>query len=344
MLPMTSFRLHACVQRLLGDTGTDRQLIRFLFILSRGSGQLVTDLMESAYVRNRTVFAKRQHQAQERFFELRRQLEAFPLGQIFHEAIELRQGLETLRADLEAAGGAKGMTFVFSLQSDLEQFYTAFETYLRGREDEAFSALLADAGHLYEHLSAVRRVLEGICQSFGHGRPVAPGAARLTLHFAELPRYADLAGRLDALAVVYHEAAGLFGINTESAPLEIVKVETGGLWMCVDGAAPAIRLVTRLVERYAAFLYQRLRSGEEDTPPTERITASQSLINLADELSRGAAPRHSEERMRESAVVLRDAFTALLAGAAEVHVNGDLHRVEPDDETRFEAHGLALTG
>lgn len=324
---MTSFRFHERVQRLLDDTGTDRQLVRFLFILARGYGHLAAELMEAFYIRNRTLFSKRQQQALERFNEVRAQLEAFPLGQVFHEAIELRRGLDALRKELEAEGGPQGAAFTSGLQADLERFYNAFETFLRSRDDEAFANLLNDAGHLYEHLSAVRRALEGVCRALGHTTPPAPGTERLTLYFEDAPSFTSLAERLGALDTAYREVAPMMSVDPDVEPLELVKVETGGLWICVDGAAGPIGVVGRLVQRYANFLYHRLGTGGGDVPPAERITASQSLINLADELQRAGAPTHPEARTRECAVRLRDAFVRLLEGTSTVHINGGTHGV-----------------
>ena len=185
---MTSYQLREHLAKVLDLVGTDHTLVKYIFILSWGYDQIAGELSELLYLRNRTIFAKKQQNAQEKFFELRKQAESFPLGQIFHEAIKLQTELERLEDVFQHTQDKA----IRETRSQVERFYKAFEEYAKDSTDQKFSDLMLEATQLNSFLSITRKVFSTIEQVLLPAASEAPEVARLALLFEQRQHFSIL--------------------------------------------------------------------------------------------------------------------------------------------------------
>ncbi|GIV60361.1 hypothetical protein GQ464_000430 [Rhodocaloribacter litoris] len=328
---MTTIELRQHIDALLAALGNDRVLPRYIFILARGYQQLADELMELVHVRNRTQFFKKQQVTQDRFYDVRKQSDTFPPGHVFHEAIQLLELLERVRA----AFATEEEQAIREVHALVERFYGAAEQYARSGNDEAFAALLTEASHLYPSLISMRRLL-GTLRAVLFDEAEASGAeASLSVHFRHARTYGAVVEKLASLERAYLEICDAAEVSTEAYPLKIAKVETGGverggLWVVVRGEAHILDVLGSLIGRFALFLYRRLATGEGQVFISDRVLANQALVNLTDELERIGYRFGSREeaRLQKTALLLRRDLVTLLAGEPSVRVNDQLFEVE----------------
>lgn len=317
---MTTYEFDRHVQRLLDATSTDLYSTKYLLILARGYEHIAEDLSEVIYAKNRTFFSKTQVLSQERFRDLRKQAEAFPLGQVFHELIALKKAIAAL---IDAFSEGEH-TFLRDLEHQVNTFYEALEVYVRTNKERAFSLLINEATQLYTTVSSARRVLVMLKEALVLPVPDPDeGWRSLSMSYYTEQAMRHVYDKLRALEQAYNKLCELARVSREAYPLTIVKIETGSLWICVRGEARMMSVLKALVERYALFLYHRFSAEDGAYSMADRVTATQSLVNLADELERiGLSDVATDEaRLRKSALVLREALTTLLAGEHTIRVD-----------------------
>jgi len=316
---MTSYELNQHMDTVLRAIGIDRVLTKYIFILARGYEHLTSELTELLYSRNRTLFSKKQQNSQDKFIEIRKQSETFPVGLIFHEAIQLKSELERLSGHFK-----EGTDKVFQdLALQVDQFYKAQEDYARNGDEHYFTMLMAEAKHLYSLISATRQAFSTLRNATMTTEEAKPDQQRFSMWFKYVDTFSTLVLKLGALERLYLEVCKLIRVGSDAYPLQVIKVETGSLWVCVEGHKRAIEMMGSLVERYTLFLYRRLASGEAAAAISDRVLATQSLVNLVDELERTSENGMvvEEAQLQKSALVLRRDLVALVAGEPSVRIN-----------------------
>lgn len=340
---MTTFELREHLDVLLSVINIDRVLPKYVFILSRGYLHIAGDLTELLYSRNRTIFSKKQQSALDTFHDVRKQSDKFPLGQIFHEAIQLQETLEALGTTFEPVGNAA----LLDMQGRVERFYRAFESFARMGDDKSFCQLMSESHHLYPTLMNTRQVASMLRDAVL--REDGDGAGRLSLFFKHAASFAAVVDKLAALERGYLALATLMGVSVETYPLDVVKIETagletGGLWVLVQGHPRVMDVYGALLERFALFLYRRLAVGADGGTISDRVLASQSLVNLTDELERIGMRQllREEARLQKTALTLRRDFVTLFAGSPSIRINETPFEVEPPAWDNYIAESLQL--
>ncbi len=328
---MTSFELREHLDEMLAVISIDRVLPKYIFILARGYQQISQELIELLYTRNRTLFSKKQQFTQDKFFEIRKQSDTFPLGHIFHEGITLMETLRRVQGAFEEVEDRA----VRELTAQAESFYEAAERYARSGSDESFAALLIEAGHLYPTLITFRHLFFTMRQMLAQDEEVDRGKAQLSLFFKHSRSFGAVVGKLASLERAFLELCRLTDVPDDARTLQVVKIETGGpdtggLWVSVVGEARIIDVLGALIGRYALFLFRRLAAADPETLISDRVLANQSLVNLMDELERVGfrALLSDESTLQKTALMLRRDFVTLLAGEPSVQVNGEPFEVD----------------
>lgn len=344
---MTTFQLRTQLDDLLGLVSPQRILMKYMQVLARGFEHISEVLSDQLHLTNRTLFSKKHIAARDATHELRKQTEAFPMGQIFHEAIELRSTLGAMRPVLSA--DAAGI--VDQMQQHADAFYKAFERFARTGDDEAFVLLLHEARRAFGIFLTARQSFEAVRASLGDGRdaPVPPGRGRLSLWFEATASFDGVALKMPALDRAYGELCALTSTSSDAYPLELSKMESAGpqssgLWLSVTGEAAVVSMLASLFGGYAQFLYRRFTAGDRIATASERVLSTQSLINLTDELERAGLSQvvHDDARMKDAALSLRREFVTLLLGEPAVHVNGRVYEVVEGERGRFIAESADL--
>jgi len=267
------------------------------------------------------------------------------MGQIFHEAIEIQHTLDRLRSFFDGIED-RALT---ELYFQCERFYNAFELFARSSDDKTFAGLLLEANQIYPNLVMIRHVFSTFQQVLAQDKEMQPELNQLSLFFQQTKVYGTIVDKLASLERAYLEVCSLGDILAETFPLQVIKIETaahdsGGLWICVRGEKRVIDVLGTLVGRFANFLFRRLSTGNNEVPISDRVLATQSLVNLTDELERGGFSNilDDEARLQKSALLIRRELVTLLAGEPVVKINGEQFQVDQPDRPNYITQSLRL--
>lgn len=342
---MTSFVFKSHLDALIEATDTSQHLIKYLFVLSRGYEQVASDLTDVLHVKNRTLFSKQQMDTQERFYEYRRHADAFPIGQVFNEVMALQATVQAMREGL----GAEDDLFLDTLEGLVRDFYGALEACVKSNDEVVFVKLMGEAHHLYPVLMTARQLVQTMKRALHEARAddLSPEEQTLTIVYEEPQTYARLVGKLTALQQAYDKLGTITETAADVQPLDLIHIESGSLLLTVRGDACLIEILTGLITRFAAFVYNRFGARGGATSIPERVMATQLLVNLADELDRAGfhAPLDDEPALKRAALAMRDLLAALIVGEPSVALNGERYHVEPAARDRYRAESeRILTG
>ncbi|HET6568570.1 MAG TPA: hypothetical protein VFG50_11450 [Rhodothermales bacterium] len=330
---MTSYEISKHLQSFLNATGADRSLTKYLFIVAKGYEKVISELMEVLQAKNRSFFSMKQQSSMEKFAELKRHADTFPLGQIFHDTIELQNLLKTLAT----AFNANEAHYFREMSRQVDSFYEVFEKLVRAPSREAFTALLPEAHQLYTVLMASRQFISAMRLALEQQGTPLPGRARLALMFETTTAYGAIIRKLSALQTAYDEVCGVAGVSTSEHPLTVIKLEAASLWVCVEGEQTSMQVLTSLIESFALFWYHRFTSEDRMAGCSDRVSATQALVSLADELERVGIMHVSQEavEIRDAALVLRQVLLELLESEPAIRVNDKLFSVDAALKSRY---------
>ena len=315
---MTTYELTQHLHTLLRATDKDRHFVRYIFVLARAYDRLVSPSINSIPSRNRTLFSRKHHAVRDALYEVRRQSETFPVGQIFHELIRLREEVRQLTAHFEGVGTEQEALQGFA--TDLHGFYEAFEQFVRSASDEAFGALMRTAHHLHLRLQMLRQVLRLICTALDGSTTPREGCQTLTLLFEAGDDYARVLARLQVVEAAYRELVELTGITEPALAVQRLEVDRR-MRLSVEGEARLIEVLTGLLERYV--LVRAHLDGSADDQVGYRVGATQSLINLVDALKQAGLTEmlDDEPRLKSCALELYRALESLVSDGALLQIN-----------------------
>jgi hypothetical protein len=337
---MNAKELRQHLDTVLGVIGIDRVLTKYVFILARGYHFIAMEMYEVVYSKNRTIFSRKQVGAQEKFYEIRKQIETFPLGQIFHEAIQLVNTLDKLQDTFEDNRSFR------ELKTYVERFYKAFEAFARAGDDQVFAQMMIEANFLYSALSAMRQAFQSVFEevSLPEAR-TEQGQARLELAFSQGRLLPTTVLRMVSVEQAYQTLCELAGVSLQTYPLRVVHMEnTDELWLCAEGERHVMALLTSLMERYCQFLYRRLTLQDQSSAMADKVMATQSLVNLVDELERSPFQQKApdEEALQQIALHLRKQFIGLVACEPLIRINGHTYAADEPTRDNFMAEGQGL--
>ncbi len=323
---MTSHEISKHLQSLLDATGADRALTKYLFVLAKGHDKVSNELTAVLQAKSRSFFFMHQQTTQEKFAELRRHADTFPLGQIFHDIIELQNLLKSLATAFEA-----NESHVFrEMSRHVASFYEVFEQLVRAPSRETFVNLLPEAHHLYTVIVTSRQFITAMIQVLQQQSPMLPSKARLSLMFETTSAFSGIIRKLSALETSYQEICRVTDVSTQEHPLTVVKLEAASLWACVEGEKGAIEVLTSLIESFALFWYHRFTSEDRAVDCSDRVSATQTLVSLADLLERAGIMNVSVDavEIRDAALVLRKTLLELLENEPMIRVNDKPYSVD----------------
>ena len=247
---------------------------------------------------------------------------------------------------MKEAFGDEHERFVDTISTQLGDLYAALEQCVKSPDDAAFIALMQEAHHLYPMMTTARDVFLMVRRGLIRKNEVPPSddEEQLALVFAADQSYDGVVDKMAALKRAYAEVADLVQVNVREHPLRLVQVETGSLWLTVQGHRRVVGVLTALIERFTTFLQHRFSIRGQASPVSERVMSTQSLINLADELELAGAldVLDDEPRLKQSALALRHDITRLLAAEPSVRINGALYAVPEDASAYYTEQTLAL--
>ena len=163
---------------------------------------------------------------------------------------------------------------------------------------------------------------------------------------------AELNFRLNSLQVVYTEACLIFGVNENTYPLTLSKIESGSLWTRIFGESKVIEFVTWFFKSSIQFLHRNytLEGKLERIPSDVRILDKQ--LGLYKKLKETLPEKRYKELLEGQAETLAKASVIiakhtqnLLERETRLKIDGEMFELNsPHDKKYVEAVKKQLPG
>lgn len=140
--------------------------------------------------------------------------------------------------------------------------------------------------------------------------------------------------RLSALQELYSELCMIASISETDHPLQVIKIESGSLWVKVFGEPRLINAMIHLLSSTIGYLHRNYTNEGKIASVPKKLESLDSVINLSEELrSIGVDTTEMDEHLRKSGVVIAKNLAILLEGQSSVRINGLNHSVQSNAES-----------
>lgn len=236
--------------------------------------------------------------------------------------------------------------FLEFLLSDLELFSDAYDDYLAQQIPPRAWLLLRRAHDLNAKIDISGRAYFSIYQQLGgrsHGDiDNLKGCDSLSLSLPESDDYSALVLRLIALGRLYSEICRLLGVSEEAAPLKVVKVESGSLWVKVFGESRVLGLVAKFVECGVGFIYRKYTLEGKVSMVPQNVDAVDKLIGLRKSLcDNGIDVGEMDQEIAAASIAIAKSLNQLLKEQSSIKINGKKFSVGDADAMRYRLESKA---
>ncbi|MET0466777.1 MAG: hypothetical protein ABW007_26690, partial [Chitinophagaceae bacterium] len=179
----------------------------------------------------------------------------------------------------------------------------------------------------------------------GEHNVVPPGYEGISLYLDSEGNYKDVLVKLTAVSELYSELCNMVGVSAAEYPLQVVKMESGSLWLKLVGESRVIGLLIKLIESSASFMYRNFTTEGNIQSIPRQVEAVEAVLRLSENLEKaGVDTAQIKDNLQTSAAVISGRLNNLLKGVKALKVNDEAFSVGNAVEERFlkESRGLLL--
>lgn len=224
-----------------------------------------------------------------------------------------------------------------NITQHLEQVNKAYNNYIDSQSVDVATLLIIQSHRAYAAISAFRDTLSSVRNNLISEPPKTTEKQEvLTLYFSHQSDFETLTRKLSALLAAYKELCVVVGISNSDQPLQIVKVETGSIFIKVIGALLPIKLLESFIKKAAEIFYRRfIREGRIETESEYRKEIIEE-IGLSNALKKeGINTAEIDERIRFAAKKHSENLFTLMYGEPSVEINGEKITIGDSKEQQF---------
>jgi hypothetical protein len=224
-----------------------------------------------------------------------------------------------------------------SVITGLVEFANAYQSFLSSYDSQSSIRLISSALQLRAMLTSLQDTLVSIRDNLIPPTHVSDETHRtLSLVFYDSPELIEIARKLEAISRIYDELCILLNVSNREYPLEIVKLETGSLWLQILGATPIIGLFSAFIKSAAGYLYRNYTPDGKIARIPRKVEAIDAILGLSNRLK--DANINTEEindNIQKASILLSDELTRLMGNSPRVAIDGELISVGEELEQRY---------
>ena len=142
-----------------------------------------------------------------------------------------------------------------------------------------------------------------------------------------------------ALEQIYEEFCHLLNVSAKQEPLKIVKIESGSLWVWLNGNPKAVAAVKSVIEKAAHYFYRNYTDEGKLSAIPKKVETIESVLHLSDELKkRDIATDQLDDFIKKASVTIGNNLEKLLAGEDQVELNGEIIALTPRSQQNLIAN------
>lgn len=243
---------------------------------------------------------------------------------------------------LSHSGGHHLATFS-SIKIKIQNFYQEYETSINNYTWPQIMKLLTTAKDLYVSILVYRDFVSLIREDLEATIDVPQDNKVATFFFQSTTEYEEFLNKLLALDRLYSELCLLANVSRSQYPLQVIKLESGSLWIKLFGESKVITLLTSLVESAARYFYRNFTDEGKITSIPRNVESIESVLALSKKLeAEGIDVTAIKDNVQKAAVTMSAQLNKLLLKEPSVEVNGKKHSVAEAMQDNYLLEGQRL--
>ncbi len=205
------------------------------------------------------------------------------------------------------------------IDNALESFTHIYESYIDNQNAKNAYVLVEESKTLMSLLNGFKKGLCFYVANVKAATPESEDGKELSIYLSSTLSLAEFILKLQSIERIYKELCMLTDI---SSPIQILKIESGSLWIKVFGNSKVIDLMTGLVKSGVGFVYRNFTEEGKFSAIPKQIEALESILELRKKLSaEGISVDELDDHINKSAVVVSKALNTLIEGQPEIVIN-----------------------
>jgi len=230
------------------------------------------------------------------------------------------------------------------LAEEAAAFTDAYEAFIHKSTHENMMKLLWVGYDLRQSINENLRLASFIRAQLKAGPDLPPpGYEEISLNLDFQDSYKDVLAKLTAVNELYSELCSMAGVSPAEHPLQVIKIESGSLWLKLFGESRVIGLLIKLIESGASFIYRNFTAEGKVQSIPRQVEAVEAVLRLSENLEKaGVDVTQVKDNLQTSAAIISGQLNNLLRGVKSVNVNEETFSVGKALEERFLKEGRAL--
>lgn len=208
------------------------------------------------------------------------------------------------------------------IYDSLEDFSLIYETYLENYTPEDAGKMVLKAHSLVALFDGVKKGLSFYLGNIEKIVSTKNDIRELSIVLSSSMNLAEFILKLKAIEGIYEELCMLLSISTAEYPIEILKIESGSLWVKVLGNNKVIGLLTKFIESGTYYIYRNYTKEGKLISLPKKVESIESILNLRSNLEKqGIDASEMNEHIQKASVTIAKELNILISGEPEVTIN-----------------------
>ena len=328
---MTSFEFIRTTIRFLEECDTAPALSALVLDLSKTFQTVFSTIAKTGdFTGNEAV--RQNESVRQEVAKIRDKIVQVASKEIFVQAEQLKKAFATYIDKLHTRH-----LFKTNLNPSIDRFTEAYDSFLRkGYKLSHTMHLVHAANDLNNTWVNLMFTLEMTCRELETGIRIEENFDHMYILFGSDLDFGDVIQKLSAVNEIYSELCNLMGISLSDYPLGIVKLESGTLWLKIQGAFKAVKLMRDIMGSYFEAVYRTYRSGAGLQSIPKGVEAVDGILQLAQKLeSEGIDISKIKHDIKKSTRTLSSRLLILMQGQAMIEMDNVPYSIKKALELQF---------
>ncbi len=224
---------------------------------------------------------------------------------------------------------------LFTLSQQLEQFEDKYENFLHEYSRDSFFELTELAELIDNAINNISNLIFSIKLNL-QTEYQDESSGILSLFLNSDYTYQEFVEKLNSLQRIYSILCQLLQISEIEFPLQIIKIESGSLWVRLFGEPRVIKIIEDLIKDTASFFYRNYTDEGKIQSLPSKIKTLEEYLDLKKKLEdAGIDTSLLSEELEKSSVSLAQELNSLLSKSKGVEINGELLEIENKNEQKY---------
>lgn len=250
--------------------------------------------------------------------------------------------LSSLLSNFQVASNY-GNNAISPLTKQLEEFAELYERFFREPKPSKALELSVSAGTLYQSILITRDLLTKLKLALEPVIDIGQSNKEASILLPYICDFKDMLMKLEAINAMYAELSFLMNVSVTEYPLQIIKIESGSLWIKIFGESRVITVLISFMESAVAFLYRNFTNEGKISYIPKKIDSIEAILHLSQKLEeQGIETSGIKENLQKSAIIISSELNSLLLGEPSIRINDETYSIKSTLQEKYLAESRRL--